>query len=132
MAQRDLPLKGEMVAVDTVIVERQPDMTAAILLCQQVGGLEDKQVASALGMDPAQWSRIKTGSAHFPQDRLGKFMDACANEAPLIWLATRRGYALTPLETELERRLRTEREARERVEAENRLLRDLLVGRQTA
>lgn len=39
------------------------------------------------------------------------------------------GFGLVPLETELERQLRVEREARANVEAENKLLKGLLVGR---
>jgi hypothetical protein len=45
-------------------------------------------------------------------------MDLCRNEAPLIWLARSRGYDLTPLETEMERRLRLEREKTDELERE--------------
>ncbi len=125
----DLPLKFDMQTIDPSLVARQPDMTSAILLAQQIGGLEDKEVSDALSMDKAQWSRIKTAQAHFPQDRLCKFMDVCANEAPLVWLANRRGYELVPLQTEMERQLAHERTEKERLANENALLRNLLIGR---
>jgi hypothetical protein len=48
---------------------------------------------------------------------------------PLIWLADRRGYSLTPLESEMERRERIQRERAEKLEAENALLKGLLVGK---
>lgn len=125
----DLPLKYDMQTVDAALVARQPDMTGAILLGQQIAGLEDKEVADALTMDKAQWSRIKSAQAHFPHDRLMRFMDVCANEVPLLWLANRRGYELTPLQTEMERQLAHEREEKERLASENALLRNLLIGR---
>lgn len=125
----DLPLKYDMQTVDTALVARQQDMTGAILLGQQIAGLEDKEVAGALAMDKAQWSRIKSAQAHFPQDRLMNYMDVCANEVPLIWLANKRGYELVPLQTEMERQLAHEREEKQRLANENALLRNLLIGR---
>lgn len=74
----------------------------------------DKELCGPKGIvnEQAQWSRIKSGQHFFPQDRLGLLMDACGNEAPLFWLARRRGYLLTPMESETERQLRNERELR--------------------
>jgi hypothetical protein len=128
--QRDLPLKAEMQRVDRAIVASQPDMSAAIVLTQTIAGLSDGEISDALKMDKAQWSRIKSGGAHFPHDRLCMFMDACGNEVPLHWLAQRRGYELMPMETELERQLRVKEQENERIRAENSVLRGLLVGRQ--
>lgn len=127
--QFDLPMKPPMQRLDADVLARLPNMTAAILLCQQISGLSDSEVAKALGLDAAQWSRVKSGGAHFPQERLNKLMDVCGNEAPLLWIANRRGYELKELESETQRQLRIERESRERVERENKLLRDLLTGR---
>lgn len=129
--QHGLPIKSPMEAVEDAVIRRQPTMTAAILLCQQLAGVEDKELCGKHGIvpDPAVWSRIKVGAANFPQDRLPEFMDFCGNEAPLLWLARRRGYLLTPMETELERRLRIGEEERERLQRENALLRDLLQGK---
>lgn len=78
---------------DDVII-RLPNMLAAIKLCVQVSGFEDKQVCDALSLDAAQWSRIKAGTANFPTNKLGDLMDYCGNEIPLRWSALVRGYEL--------------------------------------
>lgn len=127
--QIDLPIRPAMQRLDVAMVARQPNLTAAILLCQQISGLDDKELCKALGLDAGQWSRVKTGQAHFPQERMTKLMDVCGNEAPLLWLANRRGYELRELETEWQRRERIARREREKLEEENRLLRSLLIGR---
>lgn len=114
--QLRLRIKPPMQSVDLALVRRQPSLTAAIKLAATLSGLNEKKLCAGLRLDPAQWSRIKNGEAHFPQDRLELFMDLVQNEVPLLWLADRRGYALEPLETELERRLRLETEARQRAE----------------
>jgi len=130
--QRQLNLKPEMLRPDVRAIDAQTSMTAAIRLCQQLSGLDDKELVGKQGIvtDVAQWSRItKSGQHHFPQDKLNLFMDLCGNEVPLIWLARSRGYELTPLETEMERRLRIEREKTNELERENDLLKKLLTGR---
>lgn len=130
--QAALRLKPEMQIIDERVIDAQPSMTAAIRLCQQMSGLEDKEIVGRHGIvgDIAQWSRItRSGQHYFPQDKLCSYMDVCGNEAPLIWLARSRGYELVPMETEMERRLRVEREKSEELERENLLLKKLLTGR---
>lgn len=117
-----------MLAVDLRTVDSMPSFTLALVLCQQIGGVTPKELVGPIVKDEESWSRIKspTPRQFFPQDRLIDFMDVCSNEAPLIWLARRRGYELVPMESELERQLRVEREKRELLEQENRLMRQLL------
>lgn len=131
IADRQLPLveKGDPVHVDPTLVHRQKSMLAAVALCMQAAGIADKEACLALELDPAHWSRICAGNAHFPLSLLGPLMDLCGNEAPLMWLAKSRGYELRPLETETQRRLRLEHERAEKLQDENRLLREMLVGR---
>lgn len=131
LADRQLPLveKGDRIDVDPALVHRQKSMLAAIALCMQAAGLQDKEVYLALNIDAGHWSRIVKGDAHFPLDRLGPLMDLCGNEAPLMWLAHSRDYSLRPLESEMQRRAREAEEALAKAEAENKLLRGLLVGR---
>ena len=131
IADRQLPLveKAEPVEVEPALVHRQKSMLAAIALCMQAAGIADKEACLALGLDPAHWSRIVAGNAHFPLSLLGPLMDLCGNEAPLEWLAHSRGYRLDPLETELERQVREEQERNAALANENRMLRELLVGR---
>lgn len=134
MSQLELTMKPPMQELDVGLVAKQPSFTASIVLCQTLSGLEDKELCGKGGVinDPATWSRIKSGANNFPQDKLCRFMDMCGNEAPLVWLADRRGYGLVEKETELERRLRVEREEKERLASENKLLRDLLTNKMAA
>lgn len=128
--QMPLALPRERAEVDVDVIRRQPSMTKAIVLCSELAGLEsDKDQARAIDIDASTWSQIRDGKRAFPHDKYETMFDQFGNEAPLIWLADRRGYLLTPKESELEKRLRAERAERERVEAENTLLRELLTGR---
>lgn len=129
--QQELIMKPEMMQVDAEVIDRQPSFTRSIALCQDLSGMEDKRFVGAKGIvsDKAQWSRIMSGQHNFLQEKLNLFMDICGNEAPLIWLARRRGYELKPLESEMERRLRIEREQNEALAKENALLRKLITGK---
>lgn len=105
-------------------------MSKAIGLCVDLGGFEnDKDFCRQIDIDQGVWTQIQSGNRYFPHDKYEKLFEVCGNEAPLLWLADRRGYFLAPLESEMEKRLRTERERAEKAEAENALLKNLLVGR---
>lgn len=125
--QLKLSLPRKPQSVDIEAIRRQPSMTKAIVLCADLAGfVNDKDLCRSLDIDPATWARIKSNQACFPQEKLEDLMDQAGNEVPLIWLADRRGYSLTPLETELQRQLRVEREETERLKNENALLRGLI------
>ena len=130
-ADRQIPMvtPGDPIDVDPTLVHRQPSMLAAIQLCLQAAGIADKEACISLGLDAAHWSRMLSGGAHFPLHLLGPLMDMAGNEAPLEWLAHSRGYELRALETELERQVRQEQERNAKLADENRLLREMLVGR---
>lgn len=127
--QHHLPLSrhANPVAVTAEMVGRQSSFLAAINLCVQLCGLDGKEIASALGIQQAQWSRIMSGEAHMPPDKINDLMDLCGNEAPLVWLANSRGYGLHLLRSEAERQrdeaLTELAKARDREE----MLRDLLI-----
>ncbi|MCA3177583.1 MAG: hypothetical protein O9345_16145 [Burkholderiaceae bacterium] len=131
VADRQLPLveKGEPVDVDPALVRRQRSMLGAIQLCLQVAGIADKEAHLALGIDAGHWSRILSGAAHFPLDRLGPLMDMAGNDAPLQWLAHSRGYELRPLETTLEREVRELREELAEEKRKARWMADIMAGR---
>lgn len=129
--QQHLPLsrRAASVVVTADMVEQQKSLLAAINLCVLLSGLDDKEVCSSLEIQPAQWSRIQNGDAHFPPNKLNDLMDLCGNEAPLLWLANARGYGLHLLKSEAERQrdeAQAELAAKER---ENALLRKLLMGK---
>jgi len=131
MIQGDLPLarRPDPAAPPPELIMRQKCFLGAINLCIELSGLDDKEIYLELGIDAAQWSRIRKGDAHFPPNKLQSLMTVCANQVPLIWLARQYGYELVQIESETQRLLREEHERRVKVEEENRLLRDVLQGR---
>ena len=129
--QMSLPMKPDMIEVDKASIDRRPSFTSALVLCAEIGGMTPQDLAGRIVKDEESWSRIKspTPKQFFPQDRLNDFMDVCQNEAPLVWLARKRGYELVPLETEYQRQLRLEREARAKLQIEVEVLRRAISGR---
>jgi len=106
------------------VIHAQPTMSAAVKLAANVSGLEEKEIYLPLKIDAGHWTRILNGQAHFPIDKLCEFMELVGNEVPLAWLAHRRGKGLHMLQSEAERQLEQERDAR--VEAEKKV--ELLTG----
>ena len=98
-----LSRRANRVAVTAEMLEAQKSLLAAINLCVTLSGLSDQEVAAELEIQPAQFSRIKTGESHFPPNKLGPLMDLCGNEAPLLWLAHSRGKGVHLLKSEAER-----------------------------
>lgn len=129
--QQQLPLsrRANKVEVTQAMVAAQPTMLAAINLCVSLSGLEDKEIALELDIQPAQWSRILSGDAHFPPNKLGSLMDLCGNEAPLLWMADSRGYGLVLLKSEAERRAEAAEARARKAEEVAEMLRDLLLRR---
>lgn len=128
--QLALKLPKAPVTVDVETVRRQPTMTQAIVLASSLAGLKnDKDQARAIGLDQTTWSLIKKGERAFPHDGYEEMFDEFGNEVPLIWLADRRGYILTPKESELEKRLRMKAEENEQLRRENELMRGLIQGK---
>lgn len=117
------------VEVTPAMVAMQPTLGDAIDLCAKVAGLEPKQVMDAVkvegkALDKAQWSRWTTGQEGVVWPKFQAVMDACGNDAPLLWMLHARGYDLNSLrkrESETERLLRQARE-------ENQALRRVLMG----
>lgn len=104
LSQLDLPLarRPQRADVDMGLVLKQPTKLAALNLCIQLSGLEDKEIYSALEIDAGQWTRIKKGEAHFPDNKESALMRLCGNTVPLMWAAAKEGYLLQPMQTELE------------------------------
>lgn len=93
---RQLELLGgtnfESVELDVTTIRRQPSLAAAVGLCISASGKERKQVYGALDIDSATFSRIESGQANFPLNKLVPLMKLCLNEAPRIWLDEAMGY----------------------------------------
>lgn len=99
-----LARRADDAEVPLSLVLKQSSLCGAVSLCVQVSGLDDKEVYLSLGIDAGHWTRIMKGDAHFPLNKLNELMNLCGNEAPLTWLANSRGYGLTLLKSEAERR----------------------------
>lgn len=111
------------------LVARKKTFLSAIVLCVQLSGLDDKEVYLTLSIDAGHWSRIMKGDAHFPVDKIDELMSICGNEAPLQWMAMKRGYSLVMLKSAAERRIEELERALVK-ETERRLwAEDLVVGR---
>ena len=126
VAHPELPLvrKPAHVEVSMELIRRQKSFINAIALSTQLSGLDDKEIYMTLGIDAGHWSRIVKGDAHFPVNKIDELMTLCGNEAPLKWLANKRGYSLQLLKTEAERRIedlefRLEKETERRQWAED-------------
>jgi len=121
------------VRVNPEEIARKLSWAGAIEHCAELAGYSlDKQSSAGIGMDKARWSRIKAGQEGIKPDQLEAFMDACGNDAPLLWLMHRRGWDLHSLrkqETDTERQLRAERERREDAERRVQILTDALHNR---
>ncbi len=111
MLRDQLSLPSGLSAVE---VTRKKTLGSAIELCANAGGFDlDKELQLRLGVDKAQFSRWQSGAEGVVWPKLVKLMDACGNDAPLLWMAHDRGYDLHSL-----RKRETE------TEHENRLLRE--------
>jgi plasmid maintenance system antidote protein VapI len=106
-------------------VLRKHSLGAALELCAELAGFSlDKELQGLLGVDKAQFSRWMSGTEGISWPKFVKLMDACGNDAPLLWMLSQRGYDLhsvRKLESETERQNRCLRE-------ENAALRRVLQG----
>jgi hypothetical protein len=124
-----LRLPREPMTLDETIIQQPKDLLRAFILQAELGGLDDQQAAAAAGMDPSSWSQFKTGTRGIKPLELRNFEQQCGNQLVLANWAWASGFVLTPRESELERRLRLEREENDRLARENKLLRELMQGR---
>ncbi|WP_368647794.1 hypothetical protein [Castellaniella ginsengisoli] len=104
-------------------VAREKTLGGAIGLCAKAAGFDvDKELTLPLRLDKGQFSRWKSGQEGVKWEKLSALMDACGNDAPLLWMLHDRGYDLGSIrkrETEVERE---NRELREEVAALRRVL----------
>lgn len=118
------------VEVPLAEISRKPTLGKAIEYCAELAGYAyDKELERALlqhgaKVDCTQLTRWKQGAEGVKWEKLAAVMDACGNDAPLLWMLHARGYDLHSLrkrESELEVELRLARE-------ENAALRRVLQG----
>lgn len=114
-------------------VARKNSLGAAIELCAELRGFElDKELQQELEVDKGQFSRWLAGTEGIIWPKFERLMDACGNDAPLLWMLYQRGYDLYSLrkrESETEAALRVERTARIAAEEKLAYTESLLMGR---
>jgi len=124
-----LVLPRPLMKLDATIIQSPKNLLRAFIVAAEIGSLDDQQAAAAAGMDPSTWSMFKSGTRGIKPLELNTYMDQCANELPLAYWAFSRGYTLSPMESELQKRLRLKDEENAELKKENRLLREIAVGK---
>jgi hypothetical protein len=129
-----------LISVEVPVSEvvRKPSLGKAIEYCAELAGYAyDKELEKALNqhgvkVDNTQLTRWRQGAEGIKWDKFCGLMDVCGNDAPLLWMLHARGYDLSSLrkqESETEKLLRIEREARAKAEEKVRLLTEVISGR---
>lgn len=120
-------------AVDFDAIRRKKTLGAAIEACAEFAGFElDKTLSTELHVDKAQFSRWHNGSEGIVWPKFTTLMDACGNDAPVLWMMHQRGWELESFrktESTTERELRLEKEKNQQLLAANKVLVDALHGR---
>jgi len=131
VVQAELPLvrTPEQVDVPIELVRSKKSSGAAFTLACDCSGMEDKEIYMPLKIDAGYFSRMKKGDATLQGDLLKEFCDHVGNNIYPEWLVYQLGCTMVQIETETQRLLRAEQEARKETEKENVLLRNLLVGK---
>jgi hypothetical protein len=119
--------------VDFEAIRRKKTLGGAIEACAEFAGFElDKTLQAELGVDKAQFSRWHNGSEGIVWPKFTQLMDACGNDAPVLWMMNQRGWELESFrktESETETALRLEKEKNTKLLAANKVLVDALNGR---
>lgn len=114
-------------------VERKKTLGASIELCAELGGFGlDKELQMRLGVDKGQFSRWQSGDEGIKWEKIAKLMDACGNDAPVLWMLHQRGYDLNSMRRRENHTEKALREAQEALQAEKmkvKVLTDALNGR---
>jgi plasmid maintenance system antidote protein VapI len=104
-------------------VSRKQSLGGAIELCAEAAGYSlDKQLALALKVDKGQLSRWHSGTEGVVWPKLSALMDACGNDAPVLWMAHQRGWDLHAMRRRESETQRENRLLREEVQALRRVL----------
>jgi len=105
---------------------------AALAAGAAAAGLDlEKEVHIPLGIDAGHWTRMRSGQAGIQWDKVEAICDLFGNDAPVLWMLSRRGYdlhSLRKLESETERQLRVAREEIEQLRHDKRVLAEALRG----
>ena|ERR1035437_4997837 len=127
----ELPLarKPQQPKIPIELIRIQPNSGAAFSLACQASGLDDKEIYLTCGIDAGTFSRIKKGDATLQAADLANFCATVGNRVYPEWQAYQIGCTLTMIRSESERRADEAELRAKKAEAENTMLKSLLVGR---
>lgn len=124
------------VRIEPTEVARKKTLGSALELCAELAGFSlDKELQQRLHVDKAQFSRWISGTEGILWPKFCALMDACGNDAPLLWMAHQRGYDLESMrqrESETEKALRVANEALAKERDTVRMLTAVINGRVAA
>lgn len=96
------PASGVTVPVEMIRAKKHAG--AAFSLACDASGLDDKEIYIPLSIDPATFSRIKSGKNTLSADLISDFCRLVGNSVYPQWIAYQIGCGLVVLKTEAERR----------------------------
>ena len=120
--------------------EREKSLGGAIGLCLKAAGHEPKEAMAEIcvdgrPLDKAQWSRWESGGEGVIWPKFNALMDFCGNDAPVLWMLSRRGYDLHSVrrkQSAMERELSAAKDALDQERMKNKVLLEALTGRAVA
>lgn len=120
---------GNKTVIPVEMIRSRKTAGQAFTLACDACGLDDKEIAFALGYDKAAFSRIKSGTATLDADRIAAFCEVVGNTVYPEWIAYQTGHGLVLLKSEAERLLDQRTAELERERERSKLLAEILQGR---
>lgn len=111
------------------MVRMKKSAGSAFRLACDASGLDDKEIYMALGIDAGYFSNITKDKATLQANLIKQFCSVVGNTVYPEWCAYQVGCKLVMIQTEAERRAVAEKDRADKLEAENKLMRELLAGR---
>jgi hypothetical protein len=129
--QRELDLyrQPEPNTAPIEMIRKQETAGAAFTLACSSCGKADQEIYEFCHIDAGTFSKMKKGLATLQAEDLSTFCYAVNNRIWPEWCAFQIGCTLVEIKSEAERQRDAEKERADKAEAENALLRSLLVGK---
>ncbi len=128
-AELSLARPPQTVSVPIEMIRNRKNKGAAFTLACDASGLDDKEIYLPLGIDKAQFSRIKSGTANLDDDLLSKFCELVGNRIYPEWQAYQVGCTLVMVKTAAEKRAEVAEDRAQKAEARAALLMEILKGK---
>lgn len=108
----------EFITENKKMIETFPSVVESIRYSIRKRNLTEKQVLMELNIDKGHWSRIMSGEAHFPLEKIFDLFSITGNVIPLQYIAMRAGYEIKPLQSVLEQELSEVKNKNEKLEGQ--------------